>query len=38
MTIPEGWAFDKDGNVTTNAKDALKDYGSHRRIQGFGGV
>ena len=22
--IPEGWAFDKDGNVTTNAKDALK--------------
>ena len=22
--IPEGWAFDKDGNATTNAKDALK--------------
>ena len=22
--IPKGWAFDKDGNVTTNAKEALK--------------
>ncbi len=35
--IPEGWAFDADGNPTTDAATALKgQYGPGWRLQGFG--